>query len=225
VQQFLKLLWIGITNPFYNLGLGLWELSHFWSCGWWWRLRALLSLFYFTDSPFAVIKREGARAPVSLQNLVYGETPCLTMQKIMGELHPSSTDHFVDLGCGRGLTVFFVRFFCNIPATGIEIVPTFVRRAQKVARILGLSGVEFIRENLSWVTQEQIGRGTIFYLAGTTFEDELLDKIALRLDMLQPGVRLITLSEAFPSEQFRVIKVKPYFFSWGKTDVYFHEKV
>ena len=225
MQQFLKLLWIGITNPFYNLGLGLWELSHFWRCGWWWRLRALLSLFYFADGPFAVIKREGARAPVSLQNLVYGETPCLTMQRILAELRPSSTDRFVDLGCGRGLSVFFVRLYYRIPATGIEIVPTFVRRAQKVARILGLSGVEFIRENLSWVTEEQIGRGTIFYLAGTTFEDELLDKIGLRLIMLPPGVRLITLSEAFPSDQFRVVKVRSYYFSWGKTDVYYQEKI
>ena len=225
MQQFLKLLWIGLTNPFYNLGLGLWELSHFWRCGWWWRLRALLSLLYFADSPFAVIKREGARAPVSLQNLVYGETPCLTMQKILAELRPSSADRFVDLGSGRGLSVFFVRFYYGIPATGIEVVPTFVRRAQKVARMLRLNGVEFIRENLSWVTEEQIGRGTIFYLAGTTFEDELLDKIAERLVMLPPGVRLITLSEAFPSEQFRVVKMRPYFFSWGKTDVYYHERI
>ena len=225
MKQFFKLLLIGITNPFYNLGLGALELSRFWRCGWWWRLRALLFLFYLADSPFAVIRREGPRAPVRVENLVYGETPCLTMQKILAELRPDSNDHFIDLGSGRGLTVFFVRFYSNIPATGIEVVPTFVRRAQKVVRLLGLSGIDFIQENLSWILEEQIEKGTIFYLAGTTFQDELLDKIALRLERLRPGVRLVTLSEAFPSEQFRVTAVKPYYFSWGKTDVYFQEKV
>jgi hypothetical protein len=225
VTNFLKLLFIALTNPFYNLGLGLWELSVFWRFGWWWRLRALLFIYYFADSPFAVVKREGPRLPVPLQNLIYGETPCISIQKILLELNPGSDDCFVDLGCGRGLSVFFARQYLNIPAIGIELVPTFVSRAQKIARRLKLSGVEFIRENLSWIVAEQIGRGTIFYLAGTAFDDELLNKIATRLETLPPGVRLITLSEPFPSPLFRVTAIKSCYFSWGKTEVYYQEKL
>src|SRR5262249_54594786 len=148
------------------------------------------------------IKREGRRAPVDWQNLVYGETPCLTMRDMLAELSPGESDHFVDLGCGRGLALFFVRLYYGIPATGIEVIPSFVRRAERIARRLKLTKIYFLRENLAWVTLDEIGQGTIFYLAGTTFEDDLLNKIAERLEMLPPGVKLITLSEAFPSQQF-----------------------
>ncbi|MEW6734074.1 MAG: hypothetical protein AB1489_22290 [Acidobacteriota bacterium] len=223
--EFFKLLFIGIFNLFYNLVLGIWECCCLARFGWWWRLRAVFLLYYITDSPFGVIKREGQRAPVAQQNLIYGETPCLTIRDILAELCPQDGDHFVDLGCGRGLVAFFVRFYYRIPVTGVDVIPTFINRAGRIAHRLSLSGIDFMRENLSWVTLEQIGRGTIFYLAGTTFEEELLEKIALRLELLPPGVRLITLSEALPSERFRVVAIKPYFFSWGKTTVYFHEKV
>lgn len=223
--QFFQLFFIGVANLFYNIGLSIGEMLWLGRYGWWWRLRALMFVNYFFQSPYSAIKNEGRRAPVAMQNLIYGETPCLTMRKILMEVAPRASDHFVDLGCGRGLTVFFVSLYYSIPATGVEVLPSFVKRAQKIARLLGLSSIEFLRENLSWVTMEQIGRGTIFYLAGTTFEDELLAKIALRLEQLPKGVRLITLSEAIPSEQFQVTSVKPYYFTWGKTDVYFHEKI
>jgi SAM-dependent methyltransferase len=224
-MEFFHLLIIGIVNIFYNFGMGVYELTRLGRHPWWWRLRGWLLFYYIFDSPFAAINREGPRAPVALENLIYGETPCITMSKILQEISPAAGDHFIDLGCGRGLTVFFVRLYYQIPATGVEVIPTFVRRGQQIARRLNLTKIDFVRENLAWLTLDQIGQGTIFFLAGTTFEEELLIKIAARLELLPPGVRLITVSEAFPSDQFRVVACKSYHFTWGKSEVYFHEKV
>lgn len=224
-MEFLYLVFLGIGNLFYNIGLSIAELLQMGSRSWWWRLRFLLFFSYLSDGPYLLVKREGKRAPVLPQNLIYGETPCLTIKKILEDAEIKPTDHFVDLGCGRGLTVFFVNLYFQIPSTGIEVLPTFVKRAEKLSKSLELKNIEFIRENLSWVTLEQIGKGTIFYLTGTTFEDELLAKIASRLELLPVGIKLITLSDAIPSTQFQVTKVKSYYFSWGKTDVYFQEKV
>jgi hypothetical protein len=221
----LKLLFIALTNPLYNLGLGLCEAFYYGRYLWWWRLRGLLFLFYLVDSPFTVVKREGRRAPVRVQNLIYGETPCLTIRRILDDLKPNANDHFVDLGCGRGLALLFVRLWWNIPVTGIEVVPTFITRARKIANMLRLDRVELIQENLAWVMREQIEMGTIFYLAGTAFEDEQMIKIASRLEMLPAGIRLITLSEPLASDLFRVTGGGTCHFSWGKTEVYYHEKI
>ncbi|KAF0249504.1 MAG: hypothetical protein FD167_1098, partial [bacterium] len=101
-------------------------------------------LSYFSDGPYSIVRKEGKRAPVLPQNLTYGETPCLTIRKILQELELKPSDHFVDLGCGRGLTVFFVNQYFHIPATGVDIIPTFIRRAKILAKNLGLTQVKFI---------------------------------------------------------------------------------
>ncbi len=225
MTQLFYLVVINIINLFYNLGLFILEVALLSHKICWWKIRGLLFLSYFSDGPYSIVRKEGKRAPVLPQNLTYGETPCLTIRKILQELELKPSDHFVDLGCGRGLTVFFVNQYFHIPATGVDIIPTFIRRAKILAKNLGLTQVKFIKENLSWLTLEQIGKGTIFYLTGTAFEEELLAKIASRLELLPIGIKLITLSDALPSTQFQVIKIKPFYFSWGKVDVYFHQKI
>lgn len=224
-MQFFYLLFIGITNIFYNLWLLLLECYQLAGHRWWWQLRLGMFLAYLAESPFSLVKREGKRAPVHIENLTYGETPGLTILKILQEVSPTTKDHFVDLGCGRGLTTFFVRLALGIPATGVDLIPSFIKKAEKLAQQLKIDKINFIRENLAWLTLDQVGQGTIFYLTSTTFEDELLAKIALRLDLLPQGIKLITLSDALPSNKFQVTKVQRYHFSWGQTDVYFHEKV
>ncbi|MBL8149675.1 MAG: hypothetical protein JNN15_07085 [Blastocatellia bacterium] len=225
MTRFLQILFLAITNPFYNLGLFVWEGFSFGRYLWWWRLRLAFLFFYLSESPYAVIKREGFRAPVTMDNLVYGETPCLTLKKILEKAKISSSDHFVDLGCGRGLSVMFVRMFFNIPSTGIELLPTFVEKAKKIARRLSVDKVDFIRENLAWITEAETRQGTVFYLAGTAFNDELWAKVVLRLELLPKGVKVITLSEEIASEKFRIDSVEEFYFSWGKTEVYFQEKI
>jgi SAM-dependent methyltransferase len=225
VLEVFRLTFIGIVNIFYNLGLNVWEAYNFGRFGWWWQLRLRFFLNYLPESPYAIIKREGRRAPVPVENLIYGETPCSTIKEILQQLEITSQDHFFDLGCGRGLNVFFVNRYFQIPATGIDVIPTFIKQAKALANSLKLTEVKFERENLAWLTMDQIGHGTIFFMAGTAFDDALLAKITLRLELLPKGVRLITLSDALSSELFHVTAVKRYHFSWGKTDVYFHEKI
>lgn len=225
MRQIFYLVFINLVNLFYNLGLFIVEVGLFSSYIWWWKMRVLLFLSYLSDGPYLLVRKEGRRAPVLPQNLIYGETSCLTIKKILQEAEVKPSDRFVDLGCGRGLTVIFVNQFFHIPTIGVDIIPTFIRRAEILAKNLGLTKVRFIKENLSWVTMEQIGDGTIFYLTGTTFEDDLLVKITSRLELLPVGVQLITVSEKLDSTLFQLKKVKSFYFSWGKAEVFFHEKI
>jgi SAM-dependent methyltransferase len=224
IPDTVRLLIAAIVNLVRNSQLFIQEVWQWGGQGWWWRLRSGLFWEYLTESPFAIVRREGPRAPVALPNLIYGETPCLTLRAILEDAAITAQDHFVDLGCGRGLTVFFAHFYWGIAATGVEIIPGFVRRARRLQQRLQLTQIDFVQENLAWVLPQQIS-GTIFYLASTTWEDSLLAKIATRLDLLPVGVRVITLSAPLPSTRFQVRQIKEYEFSWGKTTVFFQEKV
>jgi hypothetical protein len=219
-----KLFFAALINLGHNGQLLVQELWGWGGQRWWWRLRAQLCWEYLLESPFAVIRREGPRAAVALPNLIYGETPCGTLHAILQDAGITAQDHFVDLGCGRGLTVFFVHLHWGIAATGVEIIPSFVHRARRIQRHLQLTRLDFVQENVAWVLPQQIP-GTIFYLASTTWEDSLLEKVAARLDLLPVGVRVITLSVALPSSCFQVRQIKEYKFSWGQTTVFFQEKV
>lgn len=223
--QIFYLVFINLLNLLYNLGLFVSEVFLFFRKTWWWKMRVLLFLSYLGDGPYLLVRKEGKRAPVLPQNLIYGETPCLTIKKILQEAEIKSSDYFVDLGCGRGLAVLFVNQYFKIPAIGIDVIPTFIRRGEILIKNLGLDRVRFIKENLSWIRMDQIGEGTIFYLTGTTFEEELLAKITLRLELLPIGTKLITVSEKLESVHFQLLKTKSFYFSWGKTDVFFHRKI
>lgn len=217
------LLFWAIVNPFYNLWLILLEAVALGRYLWWWRLR--IGLIFLQGNPYRVIKREGARTPVRMENLIYGETPVLSVKKILERLSPSAEDTLIDLGCGRGLVVFAAHYLFGMETIGIDIIPTFISRGAKLAIWMGTSKTVFIRENLAWVSDELLERATIFYLAGTTFDDEQMEKIVARLERARPGTKLITLSEAFPSPLYTIVGSGSFRFTWGRSDVYFHEKV
>lgn len=219
------LFWVAV-NPFYNLWLILLESVILGRYLWWWRLRIGLLLFYLHDSPYSVIKREGAQTPVRVENLTYGETPVLSAGKILSRLSPSSEDTLIDLGCGRGQVVFAAHCLFGMEAIGIDIIPTFVSRGARISVWMGTSQkVRFIKENLAWIPDELLQRATIFYLSGTTFDDEQMEKIVARLERARLGTRLITLSEELKSPLYRVEGSDSFDFTWGRSEVYFHRKV
>lgn len=219
------LLWV-VINPFYNLWLILLESVVLGRYSWWWHLRVGLLLFYLHDSPYRVIRREALQMPIRIENLIYGETPVLTAKKVLERLSPSADDILIDLGCGRGQVVFAAHYLFGVEAIGIDIIPTFIRRASRLSRWMGISQkVRFIRENLAWIPDELLQRATILYLAGTTFDDEQMQRIGVRLEGARPGAKLITLSEEFHSPLYKIVGSDSFQFTWGRSEVYFHQKI
>src|SRR5262245_46123073 len=90
-----------------------------------------LLLSYWLDNPYRVCSRffrsRGEEDPYT-----FGETPLTTLEEIAHRCQISNRDTVLELGCGRGRTCFWLARFVGCRAIGIDIVPTFIERAQRV---------------------------------------------------------------------------------------------
>lgn len=218
--EFLDLLFTACKNIIYNFSLRLCEMWRFGRHFWWWKLAVHLWLAYLLDPPYRIITRFQHKRDEPDDNLIYGETPLLTVEKFLEFMNPDAQDVFIDLGCGRGLPVFYANMLAGVTSRGIDIIPEFIERASSLSSRLSLKGVSFSQCSF---TDADLSDGTLFYMAGTTFDDTVIKALTEKLEALSHPVRLITLSAPLPSKRFTVVKSAPLFFSWGKTWAFFQE--
>ncbi|MBI2251724.1 MAG: hypothetical protein HYU63_03055 [Armatimonadetes bacterium] len=218
-KEYLILTSIGFFNFIYNLGLFFEEVSFLGFKKWYWKLKKEIFINYFLDTPYQIIKREAPKLEIPEQELIYGETPLITMKKILKLINCNSNDIFYDLGGGRGLTVFFVSKFLNIESFGIEIVPAFVKKVNQIKEKLKFYKAAFIQANFLNV---DISKATILYIASTTFTEETLKKLTHKTKELKKDAKIITLSTPLKGEHLTLLYSKKFYFSWGETQAFFH---
>lgn len=185
-------------------------------------MRLAAFLLYLKDPPHRVILREKAVLAAADEDLIYGETPPLTMKILLEKVQASPEDTFYDLGCGRGLTVLTAAKVYNMTAVGVDMIPAFIERARKIQKFLGASRADFI---LSSFLDVDLSRATIVYTASTTFSEETMKALAEKLKTLKAGARVITLSAPLQSPHFAPTGSGVFYFTWGKTHAYFHTRV
>lgn len=196
-----------------RVALNYWRRLPFLFCDLW------LSISYFIRGPYQVFIRN------NYEGEPYGETPLSTLDQIARECRLLSKDIVVDLGCGRGRGVFWLASFVKCRTIGIERIPTFVRRANRIKKHLKLDRVLFWQGEIK---EMDLSQATAVYLYGTAFGDNKLKEIIDRLSSVKAGTKVITVSfpleEVGGGEAFLVKKAFPARFPWGKTMVYLQEK-
>ena len=213
----MDLLAVYFENLIYNFFIKIKELLKFSANKIYIKLQYLLFCEYFFTSPYMIIKRNKNAGG----NFIYGETPILTMHKILEDAGVSSEDLLVDLGCGRGITLFGAYISKNMHCIGVDLIEPFITKGNKIVQKLKTDKIKFV--NCDILTYD-LSKGNVFFIAGTTFEDEVISKIALKLSALKTGSKIISLSQKINADGFRVIYKKKYQFSWGDTLVYIQEK-
>jgi len=184
-------------------------------------LRLRFFLAYFPDNPYRVVRREGPSTGLKEGDLIYGETLNLTFKAILDSLDVNPCDVFVDLGCGRGMGLFFIHFLYGLPCLGYEAIPTFVRKACRLRCELGAPGIEIVQKSFLECEPKE---GTIFFVAGTTFDDATLEGLARLLAGTPPGTRIISLSSPLAVPGFAVFRREEHLFSWGTSTVYLQHR-
>jgi SAM-dependent methyltransferase len=221
ITEYFSLIFIGIINLIYNTGIFFVELFYFGSKSWWWRLNYQYFLHYLFTNTNRLIRQESSTTGYPDENFIYGETPCITVRNMIKISCRSRDCLFIDLGCGRGRTVFYYHFLTGSNARGYEIIPTFTTKAERIREKLRVKDVEFINMD---ILDADISDACLVYVAGTTFSDKFTDKLNNRLQELPEGTVIITLSSSLPSTSFEQFEKKKMFLSWGKSTVYFHRK-
>lgn len=180
------------------------------------RLRAA----YAWRSPFQISKaflmEKGAQ-----EIHVYGETPLTTLDRIAKRCALKPTDHFFDLGCGRGRGVLFLSHRYGCAATGIDWIPAFIATAQRLNA-----------EKCRFVCQEfldaDLQKATVIYLYGSCLEDAYISALVKKFKTLKEGTKVITVSYPLADYggegEFALLETLTLPFLWGKTDVYLQEK-
>lgn len=224
IREFLHLFWVNFTVQLRNLLEFLKVTYHYYPKLSFLRIDSYLVLSYLFTNPFAVSKKfllqKGEK-----EIYAYGETPLTTLDKIAKECQISKDDTVFELGCGRGRTCFWLRSFIRCKTVGIEYIPEFITRANRVIEKFKLKKIEFRNEDI--LDSDYTG-ATVIYLYGTCFESEFIKKLIDKFRTLPSGTKIITISypltEYTEESIFEVMKRFPATFTWGTGDVYLQIK-
>lgn len=183
-----------------------------------------LKSHYLFKSPYVVSKEYllAQRAPDPYQ---YGETPLTTLAKMVRRFAIEPGTQIYELGSGAGRASLWLNLVAKCAVRGIEQVPLFVERAQKVAERLNLEELEFRCESF---LDSSYASADLIYLNGSCMQDEEILALCKRLADLKPGSRVITVSHAltdYAPEYFVLTKKERLHFFWGRADVYLQARL
>lgn len=218
IREFFELLWLNFQVTvkglieFFRVAFRYYSNISFLKCD------ISLYLMYLFHNPFSISKRFLRDKGVK-DIYAYGETPLTSLEIIAKESRIRKEDKVYELGCGRGRTCFWLNCFIGCPVVGIEHIPEFVERANRISKKLGMNAVSFRAEEME---DANITDANVIYLYGTCLDDETIEKMALKFALLPKGTKIITTSYPLTdySDAFQVMKRFTVPFTWGLGDVY-----
>lgn len=180
---------------------------------------------YFLISPYSISKQflqlEGKE-----DLYTYGETPLTTLDYISSKCVISKDDYVIELGCGRGRGCFWLHEMLGCRVKGIDYVPLFIEKANRVKERFQLKGLDFQCEDF---LKTRLEGATVIYLYGTCMEDEEIIKLIEKLKSLPVATKIITVSYSladYAAEPlFEVMNRFTARFTWGVADVFLQRRV
>ncbi len=220
IKEISILLFVNLKVSLINLVEWIHVAIKYYPCFEFFKIDLAFFLSYLWINPFRVSKhfliQKGEKEIYS-----YGETPLTTLDWIARKCHLSAQDVVFELGCGRGRTCFWLNQFIGCAVVGIDYVPIFIEKAQKIKKRFHVQRVSFRLEDLF---QADFTGATVIYLYGTCFSAGYIDLLIERFSHLPEGTKIITISYALtkfqPEAPFELIEQFPASFTWGTTDVY-----
>ncbi|WP_284452997.1 SAM-dependent methyltransferase [Parachlamydia acanthamoebae] len=181
----------------------------------------LLLREYLWQNPFAISKKFLIRHGEKNVH-AYGETPLTSLAKIAEACQITPKDVVYELGCGRGRGCFWLHCFYQCRVVGIDFVPSFIQKAEKVRKRCDLEAIDFRCEDMS---KSDFSGGTVFYLYGTCLEDSLIKKLIKKFKQLPSGTKIMTVSYPLSdySSGFNLHRTLSVPFTWGEGIVYIQE--
>ncbi len=181
---------------------------------------------YLFSAPYLLCRRYLRQFPDDQVQRVYGETSFTSLDTIMQHLALREEDVVYDLGCGRGRCVFFLRAVYGCKVVGIDLTPTFVTRANRIAAMHGITDVTFDCAN---VMDYDFTEATVIYIYASAFKESAIVNLADALRRASPGTRIASVT--FPLDQYtdepylKLVNELALPFSWGKAQVFLYEKI
>ena len=164
-------------------------------------------------------------------NPTYGEITIEAVSEILNDVPLTSRDLFFDLGAGVGKVCVQVALATPARAVGVELSPTRYQGAQKIKDELlkrniltDASKLQFIEQN---IVDTYVSNATVIFLCSTCFSDELMRTLTNKMaHECKSGLRVITLKELVPHDQFTLVKTYELPMSWSQSSsVYLYKLI
>jgi len=190
----------------------------------WLEQRKVEQRFYhkerFKELDLALLRAYRSKNPYSiskefLKAHCYGETPLTTMDSIARECELTPTDTVIEMGAGRGRASLFLAEYVGCRVIAYEQIPTFIQKFP-------------ISPNLKILSQDMFSadfsKASAIYLYGTMLN---YDEIQRLTQVFPKNVKIITVSYPLSDYSPNYITRKTFMgrFPWGKTEVYWNERI
>lgn len=213
------MLWLNISVSL-NSALEFWfVITRYYTNQKFFKVDLALLAKYLWKSPFRISKKFLIEANAD-DVYTYGETPLTTMALIAQQCKITADDCVLELGCGRGRTCFWLNCFIKCKVIGIEYIPAFIHKAQKVKNRYSVDGVDFVAGDM---LEADFSKGSVIYLYGTCYDQQFLAKLIKKMESLPRGTKIITVSYSLSEFGAREFTLQHGFtapFTWGLADVY-----
>ena len=190
---------------------------------------ARFSVSYFFLNPYTLCKlffRQYQGADKASLQMLYGETPLSTFAKIAEAAAIAPGEKVYELGCGRGLGVFWLHCFTGCECIGVDINPVFIHKAAKIADASQMTKVEFVTANF---VHCDFSDADVLYLYGSALADAAVVELVDNLQNLRSGTRVISVSYALQDivddAPFKLEQCITGQFVWGATSIYIQTKI
>jgi hypothetical protein len=194
----------------------------------------LFNFLYSKIDGYSTASASQAARPGSREELLYGEIPFYTWQRILDRVKPKQDGIFYDLGSGIGRVAMQSHMICNFKKSiGIELLDGLHNKALEVEEtfekivkpqiVKNLEGRELLLRKDNILTANFSDAD--FVLLSHPFKEEA-DFLALEekfLRDLKPKTKIVTLIRFLRNEKFKDCGFGTYKFSWGKSSAYFYE--
>lgn len=221
-KEFFSLLWLNLkvffinTLEFFKIAFRYYGNTSF--------LKAdvALRLMYLFHNPYKISKRFLMKRGDD-DVYAYGETPLTSMDLIAKECHITPHDCVFELGAGRGRTCFWLNTVIGCSVVGIEYIPEFVDRANRIIKKLKMHKIDF---RIGDMLKADYSGATVCYLYGTCLDDAEIKMLVEKFAKLPSGTKVITVSyslgEYSKNDNFELMKRFTVPYTWGDADVYLH---
>ena len=156
---------------------------------------------------------------------IFGETPLTTLEQICRWSNLPKGKVIFDVGCGWGRSTFFLHALNKAHRTvGIDLVPEYIERANKIRDFMKLDYMVFLEGDIRCVDYRD---ADIVYMYGTCFPNEFIQEMVDVWEAdLKENTMILTTSYSLVSfskrGRIQLMDQKTFDFLWGDCTVYIH---
>ncbi len=164
----------------------------------------------------------------------YGEVMPESFYKIIQRTEPREGEVFYDLGSGTGKAVILAALLFNFSeCVGIEILKELHETAESILHRLHFEVEPHLHKKTLPKTvfkhkdflRCDFSQADIVFIHATCFYEELWEHLARKLEQLQSGSRVVTVTKMLHSPMFEHLRTDEHAMSWGKATIHFYKKI